>query len=426
MVSESYILEGMNKITQLTEQEFAQQRDTLNLIASENYPSPAVLKLLGSVWQNRYSEGSPGKRYYAGQVNTDALELYVQELALKAFDTTGEYGVNVQLLSGSPANTMVYFATLQPGDTILSLNLANGGHLSHLHETSAFNKFYNHATYDISLVGEDSYEVDLEDFAKQLTKHKPQLTIIGFSAYPRAYKFAKMCRLAHDAGSLVLADVAHINGLIAAGVHDSPFKAGLEGADFVSMTTHKTMRGPRGALLFAKSEQMENLNKTVFPGTSGGPHMHTIAATGQALLEILGEEKYPDNIDFKTYAQTILDTCRALEKGLIKGGLSIVSPTQTHLSLVRLPDEIDSLDLQKKLEDIGIIMNRNMIPFDTKSAWRPSGMRLGTAALTSRGLTEGQAETLGELITAFSLGNASPNETRQAVGKLVSSLKWYY
>lgn len=416
----------MNKITQLTNQEFAQQRDTLNLIASENYPSPAVLKLLGSVWQNRYSEGSPGKRYYAGQVNTDELETYVQDLALKVFDTTGEYGVNVQLLSGSPANTMVYFATLQPGDTILSLNLANGGHLSHLHDTSAFNKFYKHATYDIKEVGEDSYEVDIDDFAKQLKEHKPQLTIIGFSAYPRAYEFAEMCRLAHEAGSLVLADVAHINGLIAAGVHDSPFKAGDEGADFVSMTTHKTMRGPRGALLFAKSEQMENLNKTVFPGTSGGPHMHTIAATGQALLEILGEESYPDKVDFKTYSQAILDTCHSLEVGLIKGGLSIVSPTQTHLSLVRLPEDVDSLELQKKLENLGIIMNRNMIPFDTKSAWRPSGMRLGTAALTSRGLTVADAETLGELIGNIANQKIDETTTREAVAGLVAKLNWYY
>ncbi|MBI2797768.1 serine hydroxymethyltransferase [Candidatus Saccharibacteria bacterium] len=417
----------MNKLFELTKQEFAKQRDTLNLIASENYPSPKVLELLGSVWMNKYAEGSPRKRYYAGNVYVDELEEFVQAKALEVFDATkGDYGVNVQVLSGSPANGMVYLAMLEPGDTILSLKLANGGHLSHLHETSNYNKFFKLVNYDLKDVGEDTFEIDLDDYKEKLEKAKPKLTIIGFSAYPRAYEFAQMCRLAHEAGSLVLADIAHINGLVAVGLHDTPFKAGDEGADFVSMTTHKTMRGSRGAMLFAKNEYMETINKTIFPGTSGGPHEHQIAACGQALLEILGEDEYPDKVEFKTYSQNILDNCKALESGLRASGLQIISPSQNHLCLTKLPEDVDSLEAQKKLEELGIITNRNMLPFDTKSAWRPSGLRLGTAALTSRGLTKEQAKQIGELIGNVVAKKVSDKQVKADVAKLTKSLDWWY
>ena len=413
----------MNKIFDLTQKEFARQRDTLNLIGSENYPSPKVLELLGSVWQNRYSEGYPGKRYYAGQVYTDELETFVQQKALEVFDKTDEYGVNVQLLSGSPANAMVYMAALQPGDTIMSIKLSNGGHLSHLQDTSAYKKFFNHVTYNVKESTPNLFEIDAEDFKAQLSAHKPQLTIIGFSAYPRAYQFAELCRAAHKAGSLVLADIAHINGLVAAGLHDTPFQAGSDGADYVSMTTHKTMRGPRAAMVFAKKDLMDNFNKTVFPGTSGGPHMHAIAAIGQALLEILGEEEYPDGVDFRTYSQNIIDNAQALEQGLADGGLEVISPTQTHLCLVKVPDEVDSLVAQHKLEELGIILNRNVIFNDPKSAWRPSGLRLGTAALTSRGLNTEQARQLGGLIASSVLGQ---KVAATAVSELTTQLNWYY
>ena len=416
----------MNKLFDLTQKEFDRQRDTLNLIASENYPSPATLELLGSVWQNRYSEGYPGKRYYAGQIYTDELELFVQQKALEVFDVTGEYGCNVQLLSGSPANAMVYMAALEAGDTIMSIKLANGGHLSHLHDTSAYKKFFKHVTYDVKESKHDLFEIDVDDFAAQLKAHKPKLTIIGFSAYPRKYEFAQLCRLAHEAGSLVLADIAHINGLVAVGLHDTPFQEGVDGADYITMTTHKTMRGPRGALVFAKQELMEVFNKTVFPGTSGGPHMHTIAATGQALLEILGEEKHPDGLSFKEYSQNTIDSCQALEGGLKNGGLEVISPTQNHLCLVRLPEAVDSLELQKKLESLGIILNRNMIFNDTKSAWRPSGLRLGTAALTSRGLVTEQAQQLGELIAAVALEKLENESAQKQVDNLVAQLNWHY
>jgi glycine hydroxymethyltransferase len=416
----------MNKLFNLTKQEFDRQKNTLNLIASENYPSPKVLQLLGSVWSNKYGEGYPGRRYYAGNANTDEMEKYVQDLALKVFDHTDSYGVNVQVLSGSPANGMVYLAMLSPGDTIMSLNLANGGHLSHLHATSNYNKFFKHVTYDVKDVGESTFEIDLDDYKTKLQTHKPKLVIIGFSAYPRSYQFAQMCDLAHQSGSLVLADIAHINGLVAASLHDTPFGGSDKFADFVSMTTHKTLRGPRGALLFAKKAYITDINKTIFPGTSGGPHFHQMASIGQCLLEILGEDQYPDNIDFTTYSQNTLDTTKALENSLKKYGIEIISPTQTHLTLIKLPEDSDSVDFQKKLERLGIISNRNMIPFDSKSAWKPSGMRFGTAALTSRGLDIAGAEKIGDMIADALFDREKEEDIFKKVLELANSLNWWY
>ncbi len=415
-----------NQLLKLTAREFQKQRDTLNLIASENYPSPKVLDLLGSVWVNKYAEGTPGKRYYAGNVNADEMEIFVQEKALAVFDASGEYGVNVQVLSGSPANAMVFLTVLEAGDTVMSLNLNNGGHLSHLHATSNYLKFFKLVNYDVTEVAPHTYEIDEADFRQKLDAHKPKLVIIGFSAYPRAYQFEQMTRWAHEAGSLVLADIAHINGLVAAGLHDTPFKPGAAGADFVSMTTHKTFRGPRSAMLFAKKDHITAVNKTIFPGTSGGPHLDQIAATGQALLEILGEDVYPDGRSFRDYSRAVISTSKHLELGMQKAGLEIVSPTQNHLSLAKLPDALDSLDFQKRLEDLGIITNRNVIPFDAKSAWRPSGMRFGTAALTSRGLSDAQAEALGELIGNLAAGAATDDQARTFVQDMAASLRWYY
>lgn len=436
----------MNPIFELTQKEFHKQRDTLNLIASENYPSPKVLDLLGSVWSNKYAEGYAGKRYYAGNIYTDELEVFVQQKALQVFDITrdldgscGEYGVNVQVLSGSPANSMVFLSVLNYGDTILSCNLANGGHLSHLHATSNWNKFFKLVNYDVKDIGDQTFEVDLEDFTNKVTQSKPKLVIIGFSAYPRAYQFAELCRIAHQNGCLVLADIAHINGLVAAGLHDSPFKVGVEGADFISMTTHKTLRGPRAAMLFAKNYLPRHyapigketsliglIDKTIFPGTSGGPHVNKIAAIGQALLEILGEDEYPDKVDFTSYSQNVLETCAVLEQSLADGGLEVVSPTQNHLCLVKFPLEFDSLEIQRKLEGVGIITNRNSVPFDTKPAFRPSGMRFGTAALASRGLSTVQARVLANMITDCVFDRKSADETKKEIKEMVETLNWWY
>jgi glycine hydroxymethyltransferase len=415
-----------NTLFDLTKQEYEKQRDTLNLIASENYPSPKVLELLGSVWMNKYAEGTPGKRYYAGNVQADEMERYVQEKALAVYDNTGEYAVNVQVLSGSPANAMVFLAMLNAGDTVMALNLANGGHLSHMHATSNYLKFFKLVNYDVKEVTPGTYEIDEDDYLAKLKEAKPRLVILGFSAYPRKYEFANLVRAAHDAGALVLADIAHINGLVAAGLHDTPFRKGDEGADFVSMTTHKTMRGPRGAMLFAKEDFIKAVNKTIFPGTSGGPHLHQIVATGQALLEILGEDDYPDKRSFKDYSQSVLDTNRALEQGCAEAGLTVISPTENHLSLIKLPDDVDSLEFQRALERAGIISNRNMIPFDQKSAWRPSGMRFGTAALASRGFTSAQAKELGQMIGKLAMGEASEADAQTFVKTTAKKLAWYY
>ena len=439
----------MNPIQTLTQAEFKRQRDTLNLIASENYPSPTVLELLGSVWSNKYGEGYPGKRYYAGNQNTDPLESITQSLALEVFDTTGEYGVNVQVLSGTPANAMVYLSVLDYGDTVLSLNLDNGGHISHMHSSSRWLKFFKLANYDVKEVGINTFEIDVNDFEAKIKEVKPKLVIIGCSGYPRKYEFAQMCQIAHKYGCLVLADIAHINGLVAAGLHDSPFKKGLDGADFVSMTTHKTFRGPRAAMLFAKNyipdfanlsefelaagskgktlnSLIEIINRTVFPGNSGGPHFNKIAAIGQACMEILGKDNYPDNISFKDYSHSVLKTSKALENALGESGLTVISPTQNHLCLIKLPDEMDSLKVQNELEEIGVITNRNKIPFDTKTPWKPSGVRLGTAALTSRGLDLAQAGALGKIIADLIFQRQPKEKLVNEVQEIVSSLKWFY
>ena len=415
----------MNKLFELTQIENKRQKSTLNLIASENYPSPKTLELLGSIWNDKYAEGYWGKRYYGGNVNADTMEQFVIEKALKVFDPTGEYGVNVQSLSGSPANATVYLTVLEPGDTVLSLDLASGGHLSHMHATSNWLKFFKYANYSL-LSKKHGSGIDEGDFAAKLKEHKPRLVIIGFSSYPRQYEFAKLCKLAHEAGALVLADISHIAGLVAAGEHDSPFKKDGEGADFVTTTTHKTMRGPRSALIFAKQEYIGAINKTIFPGTSGGPHLNQIAAVGQSLLEILGEDEYPDKKPFSDYSKEVIANTKALENGLLEAGAEMVSPTQNHLCLVKVPDEMDSLELQTKLEEVGVVTNRNAIPNDTKSPWRPSGLRLGMAALTSRGITAEQSRELGVMIGSVMQKSVSDGEVTKYTTKLANSLNWYY
>lgn len=409
----------------LTSKENFRQKNTLNLIASENYPSPEVRALLGAVWSTKYAEGQPGKRYYAGNVYSDELEIECMKLALEVFNAEG-YGCNVQILSGSPANATVYHTVLEVGDTVLSLSLADGGHLSHLHATSVYNKYYKFAHYGIKETAPNSYEIDLEDYTKKLTEIQPKLVILGYSAYPKQIPFEDLIRIAHENGALVLADVAHINGLIAAGLHPSPFSNDASGADFVSMTTHKTLRGPRSGIIFAKDKYMKDLNRAIFPGQFGGPHLNKIAALARCFQEILGQEKYPDGRSFKEYTEAVIENCKALEHGLKDGGLSIISPTENHLCLVALPDEVDSLEMQQYLESVGIITNRNAIPNDTKSPWRPGGMRFGSAALTSRGATKDDMYLLGQHISKAILGEVPENDTVDFVNSLVSKLQWYY
>ena len=415
----------MNKLFDLTAKENDRQKNSLNLIASENYPSPRVLDLLGSVWNDKYAEGFVGKRYYAGNELADTLEQFVIDKALEAFKAKDEYGVNVQVLSGSPANATVYLAVLESGDTVLSLDLASGGHLSHLHSTSSFLKFFKHATYSLKY-SDEGYEIDIDDYIDKIKSIKPRLVIVGFSSYPRQYQFDKLCEIAHQNGCLVLADIAHISGLVAAGAHPSPFAAGDSGADFVTTTTHKTLRGPRSALLFAKSQYMDAINKTIFPGTSGGPHLNQIAAVGQALMEVLGEDTYPDKVAFNDYIQSVIANTHALEQGLKSGGAKLVTESNNHLSLIELPSNVDSLELQQYLEKCGIVTNRNSIPNETRTAWRPSGLRLGMPALTSRGISQAQSKELGGVIAGAISKRMSDKSISSYSLSLADSLKWWY
>lgn len=415
----------MNHIAKLTLAELNRQKNTLNLIASENYPSPKTLELLGSIWNDKYAEGYPGKRYYAGNLLADELEEFVCQKALQVFDESGEYGVNIQVLSGSPANAMVYFTVLEPGDTVLSLDLKSGGHLSHLHATSSYLKFFNYANYSLQ-DKKRGFGIDKADFIRQLKLHKPRLVIIGFSSYPKKYEFGNLCQIAHEYGALVLADISHIAGLVATNLHDSPFKSHSAGADFIMTTTHKTLRGPRGALLFAKHEYMPAINKTVFPGTSGGPHLNQIAAIGQSLLEVIEEDKYPDKVSFQKYIEQVLANTKSLEKGLSETGCEILIPTQNHLCLVKLPQQLDSLELQNILENCGIITNRNAIINDEKPAWRPGGLRLGAAALTSRGLNSEQAREIGIAIGGLITKSITQKALKDFSTELAHTLQWYY
>lgn len=427
---------------ELSKQEAAYQKNTINFIASENYTSPAVLEEMGSVWSLKYGEGYPAKRYYAGNELTDKLESEVMKLSLEVFAPSGGYGVNLQALSGSVANNLVYLSILELGDTILSLGLNQGGHLSHLHATSNWNKFFKNVNYSVKLTNENTYEVDLENYEEMLKLHKPRLTIIGFSSYTRKIDFHKLCTIAHKYNSLVLADLSHINGLVAAGFHSSPFetKTGdfTDTADIITMTTHKTLRGPRNAVIFARNTIPENLkstisinlietiNKSIFPGTLGGPHFNKISALGVSLQEILGQAQYPDKIPFNQYIKAVIDNCKIFENALVANGIEVISPTQTHLCLIKLPENIDSLVFQKQLEEIGIITNRNAIPFDTKSPYRPSGVRFGTAALTSRGIKSAELEELAKIIADSLFQKDTVSNLISRVKAVVETLNFYY
>jgi len=318
-----------------------------------------------------------------------------------------------------------------------------------MHEVSVMRKFLEPEIYTAKKIGSNDFVIDFEYLKKIILETKPNLLILGFSSYPKSYEFGDICEFAHKHEVLVLADIAHINGLVATNLHDSPFKQGARGADFISMTTHKTFRGPRAAMLFSKkylptwaNRQLEAfpkntkgepvtsltevINRSIFPGGFGGPHFNKIAAIGQACLEILGEDFHPDNRSFTDYSKDCLKNVKALENTLRENDLEIVSPTQNHLCLVKLPKEKDSLEIQKKLESIGIISNRNVIPFDLKSAWKPSGLRLGSPAMTSRGLIEKDFITMGEIITDCIFDRKNSDLLKSKTQEMAKKSHWWY
>ena len=417
-------------IERLITAEIERQQTGLELIPSENYVSPGVLKALGSVFTNKYSEGYPGRRYYGGQHNTDQIEQLAIDRAKQLF---GADHANVQPHSGAQANEAVYYAWCEPGDTILAMDLAHGGHLTHGAPVTRSAREYNFVRYGIKDV--KTGEIDYEEIRRLALEHQPKIILAGFSAYPRELDYAKFAEIGHEVGAMLMADMAHIAGLIVGGVAKNPFDYGFH---VITTTTHKTLRGPRGGLILSKGvvgnplkrpeKTLENLptliDRAVFPGTQGGPHMHTIAAKAVAFGEALRPE-------FAAYAQQIVKNAAVLADELKRGGLKLVTGgTSNHLVLADVYGSfgIDGKTAQERLEASGITANANAIPNDTLPPFRPSGLRLGTPAVTTRGMKETEIKQIAELIIA-AIQTDDPNihaELKQKTGSLAKSFPLPY
>ncbi len=404
------------KVEKLINLEKKRQKETINLIASENFVSGDVLEALGTVLTNKYSEGYPGKRYYPGNKYYDEIENLTKERALNLFGLNPEeWASNVQAYSGSPANFEIYSALLEPGDKLMGMALTSGGHLTHGHKVSLTGKFWKAIQY---VVKDDGW-IDYEAVEELALKEKPKIIVSGFTAYPRAIDFKRFGEIARKTGAYHLADISHIAGLIAAGLHPSPFPY----ADVVMTTTHKTLRGPRGAVILAnRKSQIANrygidlsnaIDKAVFPGLQGGPHNNVTAAKAVAFYEALQP-------NFKKYQAQIIKNAKALAEELIKLGFHLVTGgTDNHLMLIDLKksgsplNKLDGTGAEKKLEEVGIIANRNTVPGDT-SAFKPSGLRLGTPAVTTRGLKEKDMKRIAKLLYA-ALTDSDVSSIRKAV-----------
>jgi len=365
------------------EQELNRQRTHLELIASENFVSSAVMAAMGSHLTNKYAEGYPGKRYYGGCEFVDIVERLAIDRAKKLF---GAEHANVQPHSGAQANTAVYFAMLKPGDTILGMNLAHGGHLTHGSPVNVSGKYFNIVPYGVD--GETGY-IDYDKLADLAGKHKPKMIVAGASAYPREIDFERFREIADEVGALLMVDIAHIAGLVAAGLHPSP----VPHADFVTTTTHKTLRGPRGGMILCKKKYAKAVDKGIFPGTQGGPLMHIIAAKAVSLKEALQPS-------FREYQKQIVKNAAALAQGLIDEGFRLVSGgTDNHLMLVDLRNHgITGKDAEKLLDKVRITVNKNTIPNDPQSPFITSGIRIGTPAVTSRGMKEQDMKSIARAI----------------------------
>ena len=373
---DSEVGKAMNK-------ELARQRRNLELIASENIVSPAVMAAMGSVLTNKYAEGYPGKRYYGGCECVDVVENIAIERACKLF---GSKFANVQPHSGAQANTAVYFALLTPGDTVMGMSLADGGHLTHGSPVNISGKYFNFVSYGLDEKG----FIDYDAFEKQAKEVKPKLIVAGASAYPRIIDFERISNIAKEVEAYFMVDMAHIAGLVAAGQHPSP----VPYADVVTTTTHKTLRGPRGGMILTNNEELaKKFNKAIFPGTQGGPLMHVIAAKAVCLGEALQPE-------FKAYGEQVVKNAKALANGLLERGFNLVSGgTDNHLMLVDLqPFNITGKELEKKLDEVYITVNKNAIPNDPQSPFVTSGVRIGTPAVTTRGLIEEDMDKIAECI----------------------------
>ncbi len=364
-------------------EELGRQRNKIELIASENFVSPAVMEAMGSVLTNKYAEGYPAHRYYGGCEYVDKVETLAIERAKKLF---GAEHANVQAHSGANANTAVYFAFLQPGDTIMGMNLSQGGHLSHGSPVNISGKYYKVVPYGVT---HETERIDYDEFERIAREAQPKLIVAGASAYPRIIDFERMAEIAHSIGAIFMVDMAHIAGLVAAGLHPSP----VPYADIVTTTTHKTLRGPRGGLILCKEKYAKQIDKAIFPGIQGGPLMHVIAAKAVALGEALKPE-------FKEYAKQVIANCKALAEGLTEAGCRLVSGgTDNHLILVDVRGQkMTGKTAEHLLDEIGVTCNKNTIPFDPESPFVTSGIRLGTAAVTTRGFKEDDMREVAAII----------------------------
>jgi glycine hydroxymethyltransferase len=401
------------QVFQAIQKELGRQRSKIELIASENFVSEAVMEAQGSVLTNKYAEGYPGRRYYGGCEYVDIVEDLARNRAKEIFGA--EY-VNVQPHSGAQANMAVYFTVLKQGDTVLGMNLSHGGHLTHGSPVNFSGVQYNFVEYGVD---QETQRINYDDVRAKALEHKPKMIVAGASAYPRAIDFAKFREIADEVGAYLMVDMAHIAGLVAAGLHQNP----VPYADFVTTTTHKTLRGPRGGMILCKEEFGKKIDKSIFPGIQGGPLMHVIAAKAVAFGEALQES-------FKEYAGQIITNAQRLAESLQKEGLKLVSGgTDNHLLLV----DVTTLGLtgkvaEKVLDEVGITVNKNTIPFDPQSPFVTSGVRIGTAAVTSRGFVEADMDEIASII-AFTLKNhedaAKLEEAQGRVEALTSKFTLY-
>ena len=402
----SFLAKQDPNVKAVIDQELMRQRDKLEMIASENIVSQAVMEAQGSVLTNKYAEGYPGKRYYGGCEHVDVVETLAIERAKRLF---GAEHANVQPHSGSQANFAVYFAMLKPGDTIVGMNLSHGGHLTHGSPVNVSGTYFNVIPYGVNA---ETQQIDYDEFRKIVLEAKPKLIIAGGSAYSRQIDFKKMADVAHEVGAIFMVDMAHFAGLVAAGLHPNP----VEYADIVTTTTHKTLRGPRGGMILCKEEYAKAIDKAVFPGIQGGPLMHVIAAKAVALGEALQPE-------FKVYAEQVIKNAKVLAAELMAKGLTIVSGgTDTHVMLVDVRNTgLTGKEAEHLLDEIGITANKNTIPFDPASPFVTSGVRLGTPALTTRGLKEDDMKEIADIIATV-LQNPEDAAKHQDAAKRVAAL----
>jgi glycine hydroxymethyltransferase len=402
-----------SEMYEVIQQELGRQRDKIELIASENFVSESVMEAMGSILTNKYAEGYPAKRYYGGCEFVDVVENIARDRAKQIF---GAEHANVQPHSGAQANMGVYFAFLEQGDTVLGMNLSHGGHLTHGSPVNFSGKQYNFVEYGVD---EKTQMIDYTIVREKALECKPKLIVAGASAYPRAIDFSKFREIADEVGALLMVDMAHIAGLVAAGLHMNP----VPYADFVTTTTHKTLRGPRGGMILCKEEYAKLIDKSIFPGIQGGPLMHVIAAKGVAFKECLED-------DFKTYAKNIILNAKRLEEALIREGFNLVSGgTDNHLILI----DVRSTGLTGKaaehiLDEIGITCNKNTIPFETASPFITSGIRIGTAAVTTRGFGVAEMDEIASIMS-IALHNSESEmklvEAKNRVKMLTSKFEMY-